>query len=267
MTQHPTASDTEVPREITMMMAHHDELQAHLRERTGALTTAAEAGGDTGEARTALHDFLAGEVIPHALAEEDAIYSAGSAIDTLAPLVAGMIMEHHTLVELAGQVEHGGTSIGAAAAATAFGALFDVHVRKENELLLPGLIAAGTDPAELLSTMHRAFAARRDEAAVHIATDLDTAGLLARDGEQVVDTRMHAAGSCANLANDAADALGPGGSFLLVADHDPRGIRYMLDAERPGRTTWQLLEDGPQRWQARITSAAIEAAHAGRSRG
>jgi len=84
----------------------------------------------------------------------------------------------------------------------------------------------------------------------------DTAGIAARAGEQVVDTRIESAGSCAQLATDAVDTLATGGSFVLVADHDPRGIDYMLRAERPGVTSWQVLEDGPERWQIRIGRAA-----------
>jgi uncharacterized protein (DUF2249 family) len=71
--------------------------------------------------------------------------------------------------------------------------------------------------------------------------------------ELVVDTRKHAAGSCASLATETVDSLAAGGSFVLISDHDPRGLHYMLDAERPGAASWQLLEDGPQRWQVRIS--------------
>lgn len=70
--------------------------------------------------------------------------------------------------------------------------------------------------------------------------------------EQVVDTRAPDADSCMNLTNHAVDALSPGASFVLVADHDPIGLCYMLDAERPGAVTWQPLEEGPATWRVRI---------------
>lgn len=261
MTAQPLPSSGEsrgdMPREISMMVTHHDELRAQLRR--GADDLAAAAGTAVGEARDRLHAFIAGEVIPHALAEEDAIYRAGSEVETLAPLVAGMIMEHHALLELAGRIERDDPD-AAPSAAAAFVALFEVHVRKENEILLPGLLAAGTDPARLLATMHRAFGIRKEQASVRGALEPDTDGLMVRDGESVVDTRRPAADSCASLANQAVDALGPDESFLLVADHDPRGIHYMLDAERPGATTWEVLEDGPRRWQARIARIEPRAA-------
>jgi uncharacterized protein (DUF2249 family) len=77
---------------------------------------------------------------------------------------------------------------------------------------------------------------------------------LARAGEPVLDARERAGQeSCAELTNSAVEELVPGASFVLVADHDPVGLQYMLAAERPGQTDWELLEDGPVTWQARIT--------------
>ena len=75
----------------------------------------------------------------------------------------------------------------------------------------------------------------------------------------MVDTRVETSSSCANLATTAVDSLSAGGSFVLVADHDPRGIDYMLRAERPGATSWEVLEDGPERWQVRIARTAAVA--------
>ncbi|GAA3755059.1 hypothetical protein GCM10022240_05080 [Microbacterium kribbense] len=80
--------------------------------------------------------------------------------------------------------------------------------------------------------------------------------LQAQPGEQIVDARARGGQSCAQLAMGAFDALDAGAGFVLVADHDPRGIHYMLDAERPGAATWDVLADGPELWQARIRRTA-----------
>lgn len=245
----------ELPLEIRQMVAHHDELQERLRHFVDALSAAVGAGMDFGRQRADLHGFLAGEVVPHALAEEDSVYSAGAKVATLRSLVAGMTMEHETLVALAGRIADSTDAVAVAAAAAGFVALFEVHVRKENDLLLPGLLADGADAVELLADMHTAFDERRRAAgAVHPGshTTDNARDLLALTGEPVVDTRVHAAGSCASMATESVDALALGGSFVLVADHDPRGIRYMLEAERPGSTSWEPLEEGPERWQVRI---------------
>lgn len=71
--------------------------------------------------------------------------------------------------------------------------------------------------------------------------------------EPIVDTRTPGAGSCASLTTEAVDSLAVHDSFLLVSDHDPRALHYLLDAERPGLVSWQLVEDGPVRWQVRIS--------------
>lgn len=48
------------------------------------------------------------------------------------------------------------------------------------------------------------------------------------------------------------DALAPGEAFVLVNDHDPRPLRYQLEATRPGAFEWEYLETGPTVWRVRI---------------
>jgi len=74
--------------------------------------------------------------------------------------------------------------------------------------------------------------------------------------EQIVDARVRGEMSCADMAMGAFDALADQASFVLVADHDPRGIHYMLQAERPGTSGWEDLESGPELWRARVTRTA-----------
>lgn len=75
--------------------------------------------------------------------------------------------------------------------------------------------------------------------------------------EMIIDTRTSSE-ACAALTNNALDGLAPGESFILVADHDPRGLHYMLDAERPGIVAWENLDEGPEVWRARISRIAAE---------
>ena len=51
-------------------------------------------------------------------------------------------------------------------------------------------------------------------------------------------------------------ALQPGEGFVLANDHDPRPLRYQLDAEQPGRFTWEYLGEGPEVWRIGITRVA-----------
>lgn len=48
------------------------------------------------------------------------------------------------------------------------------------------------------------------------------------------------------------DTLKPGESLLLINDHDPRPLRYQLDAERSGAFAWTYEEEGPLVWRVRI---------------
>ncbi|MGH3302296.1 MAG: DUF2249 domain-containing protein [Streptosporangiaceae bacterium] len=50
----------------------------------------------------------------------------------------------------------------------------------------------------------------------------------------------------------AYHALAPGTGFVLVNDHDPKPLRYQLEAEHAGQFTWDYLETGPQTWRVRI---------------
>ncbi|MFN8111119.1 MAG: DUF2249 domain-containing protein [Thermoleophilia bacterium] len=46
--------------------------------------------------------------------------------------------------------------------------------------------------------------------------------------------------------------LAPGDQFVLVNDHDPLPLRYQIDAEMPGRFTWEYVEQGPEVWRVRL---------------
>lgn len=49
------------------------------------------------------------------------------------------------------------------------------------------------------------------------------------------------------------DALEPGGSFVLVNDHDPFPLRYQFEATRGGEFGWEYLEQGPAVWRVQIS--------------
>lgn len=52
------------------------------------------------------------------------------------------------------------------------------------------------------------------------------------------------------------DALDPGDTLRLVNDHDPKPLRYQLEAERPNHFTWDYVAEGPDEWSVDITSRA-----------
>jgi uncharacterized protein (DUF2249 family) len=51
----------------------------------------------------------------------------------------------------------------------------------------------------------------------------------------------------------AFDSLIPGQSLILVNDHDPKPLRYQLQAERPETFDWAYEAEGPEVWRVRIS--------------
>lgn len=76
--------------------------------------------------------------------------------------------------------------------------------------------------------------------------------------EQVVDTR-DSSETCVAMTNNALTGLVAGESFMLIADHDPVGLKYMLAAEQPGVSQWEDVEGEPGVWRARITRLVASA--------
>jgi len=52
---------------------------------------------------------------------------------------------------------------------------------------------------------------------------------------------------------EAVDALEPGESFVLLNDHDPKPLRFQLEAREPGQIGWDYLAQGPEIWRIRIS--------------
>ena len=73
--------------------------------------------------------------------------------------------------------------------------------------------------------------------------------------ENVLDVRQVAPARRHPMIFGTFEALQPGGSFVLVNDHDPKPLFYQFQAESPGSFSWNYLENGPDRWQVRIGKA------------
>jgi Hemerythrin HHE cation binding domain len=143
--------------EARQILHHHAVLRRGLEERAGALCAAVEDGAPREKPLAALQEFLAGEVLPHAEAEERTLYRAAAAQARAGGLVATMTAEHRTLAELAERLNAGAGAATAATTAEWIATLFAGHVAKENDLLLPALIDSGVDLAALLADMHGAL--------------------------------------------------------------------------------------------------------------
>ncbi len=132
------------------MMTHHAQLVGQVDTLARSVET-----DPTLAATAALLAYLAGEVLPHALAEEASIYRAASDLPALAPLIGGLIVEHHELARLGDDLNPATPDLVRRAAARRVRLLFADHVGVENEVVLPALRdeAPGSLP-RLLEAMH-----------------------------------------------------------------------------------------------------------------
>ncbi|HEU5419351.1 MAG TPA: DUF2249 domain-containing protein [Streptosporangiaceae bacterium] len=176
------------------MLEHHKRLAEQLAGRADAVSGAAAAGRPHGAAVAGLIAYLAEEILPHAAAEETTIYPAAAQAG-LADVVGEMTAEHRTLTAAGERLAALTDGAAAADQAQQIAALFAAHAAKENDLLLPALLADhSVDLAALLGQMHDS--AGHDEApapdAAHQAEDpqaavvsllLQAAAALARAGE------------------------------------------------------------------------------------
>lgn len=143
---------------VAAMLAHHGELAQNLDLLVAAIIEAVAdaAGGAEIEARrTELVEFCTHDLLPHAQAEEQALYPTARANSAAKLLVDTMIDEHRSLEQLVNLVRDEPVPVRLAAAAYALQYLFGLHVAKENDVILP-ILASDPDVslAGLLHGMH-----------------------------------------------------------------------------------------------------------------
>lgn len=235
-TQEPVASPPTRPNaDVIGAIAHH---HAALADRLSALTTAVIDGARSGsfdEPQADLVAWFATELLPHARAEETALYSAGSLLESTRLLVDAMVAEHRALEVLVNDLGHIRDALAVAVVAGSAEALFAVHLAKENELLLPALDTAGVDIGAALAGIHEILGGTGEP------DELDVRTLPHGGHHEIIFARL--------------DQLQPGGRLMILNDHDPKPLRYQTDTFRPGLFTWTYLETGPLRWRVEVTRA------------
>lgn len=140
--------------QVRLVVHHHAVLRRGLERRAGALCEAAENGIGFQRQMGTLREYLTGEILPHAQAEERTLYPAAAAHARGSELVRALTAEHRELAYLAGRLQPGADGTEAATVAEWIATLFAGHVAKENDLLLPALTGSGADLAALLADMH-----------------------------------------------------------------------------------------------------------------
>lgn len=137
------------------MRAHHRVLDEQLSTHVAAVCGAVAVARPHEAALAGLVAYLAEEVLPHAAAEEETLYPA-AAHGKLTRTVSEMIGEHRLLSAAAERLASAPDGVAAAEQAGQIADLFASHVARENDILLPALLAKrDADLAALLAEMHR----------------------------------------------------------------------------------------------------------------
>lgn len=232
---------------------HHAELNGALVQRVNALVTAVASGGDALAARDALVEWCDRELVPHALAEEKAMYPAGQARPELRALVDAMLAEHTVITELVDELRRA-EPVPAVAAAGALRTLFGSHLVKENEQLLPALVSAtDVSVAALLAGMHELLGADAHQHATPETAPSaghscgcgghDEAGYPELDARAVPHAIRHA------TIFGALESVQPGGGMVLVAPHDPLPLLAQIEQRWPDEFEVSYTERGPEAWK------------------
>jgi uncharacterized protein (DUF2249 family) len=225
------------------MLDHHAQLRGELDSRVAALRDAVLGGGAHEAAKDALVAFVDQHVLPHAAAEEGSIYPAAADDARVELFVDSMVLEHRELERKAQILRSADTAARALSTADGLAAVFAVHVEKENDLLLPALSKRPeVSLSTLLRDMHDRLAEPDDD--VHArpqgeAEELDVRTLPHGARHEIIFGKLH--------------ALATGERLFIVNDHDPKPLRYQLEAAWPGMFDWAYVAAGPQVWRIEVT--------------
>ncbi len=242
---------------------HHAQMAGELGLRVEALLTAASARDEhrAAEARAALVEWATGELVPHALAEEKAMYPAAQARPEGRLLVEGMLGEHQVVTALVEEISSSVDPVRAGAAARALKVVFDAHLAKENELVLPLLVSApDVSVADLLGGMHEllgghdAAHSHGEHAEAAETSGGHTCGCGEVDGPGYPELDARAVPHAIRHATifGALDAVRPGAGMVLVAPHDPLPLLAQIAQRSPDEFTVSYLERGPEAWRLQL---------------
>lgn len=244
---------------VAAVEQHHAALASSLGTHVAAMLSTAAAGGDAfSVARERAAAFCNGELAPHAAAEEKALYPAAARHEKARLLIDSMLAEHQAIAQLVGEVTSTADPTRAAAAGYALQVLFDVHLAKENELVLPVVAAdPATSLADILAGMHELLGghdAHGTEAGTASGHAHGSCGCGESDqGVPELDVRTVPHAIRHATVFGAFDAIPAGGSLLLVAPHDPLPLLHQLAHRANGALTVSYVQKGPDAWRLLLT--------------
>jgi uncharacterized protein (DUF2249 family) len=249
-------------RAAAAVRGHHAEMSDALALQAEALAVAARAArqAEADVVRDDLVTWCRTELVPHALAEETTMYAVAGQLTPARLLIEAMLAEHRAIRGLVDELSGATDMVTAAALARALQALFEVHMSKEEEQVLPLLVAAPTiSVAGLLGGLHELIGAAATAAApggTAAAAGTCGCGEVEPAGYPELDARAipHAIRHATILG--ALGGLRLGAGLILVAPHDPRPLLAQLERREPGGFSIDYLERGPEAWRLALVRRA-----------
>ena len=244
------------------VIGHHTQLASELAHHATRLRDAAAGHGsesDWQRYQAELQGWLHSELLPHAEAEEGALYPAAAAQPGAKLLIDGMLAEHRAITTLVSELADAETAVEAAAAARALEAVFEAHVAKENELILPLLLGADqVSLADLLAGMHDLLGESEADGCGFGVCGCggDQVRADARSPVLTLDARLdvrslpHSQRHERVLAELAA--LPADGALVMIAPHAPLPLLSEIETRFPGQIQAEWLQQGPEVWQIRL---------------
>jgi uncharacterized protein (DUF2249 family)/iron-sulfur cluster repair protein YtfE (RIC family) len=274
---------------VEAVKSHHAEMAGTLTALAGRVASAPDAG-TAFVARDDLVRWAEHDLVPHALAEEKAMYPLAHRDDRGRLLIDAMLAEHELILGLVERLKSAGSQVAAAAEARALAVTFESHLAKENDQVLP--LLAGSPEVSLagaLAGMHELLGGHEghdheghdheghgheghgheghgheghghEEAAEGAASggcggacscgETDGAELPELDARTVPHAIRHA------TIFGALDSVRAGSGMVLVAPHDPLPLLKQLEGRAPGAFAVDYLERGPEAWRLRFTRVA-----------
>ncbi|MEU2287749.1 DUF2249 domain-containing protein [Streptomyces sp. NPDC013178] len=264
------------PRDATALEsaeAHHARLAGELAGRVKMLLTAVDRDPSAAEKiHAGLVAFCDRSLLPHAAAEEAALYPAAHRMPEARLLIESLIGEHRCLTTLVDVLRAAPSPAAVAADARAMQVLFEEHLAKENGLVLPLLaMTPEISLADLLADMHHRLANdSSDETSpedqhneeghdMYEAQIEETGGGVCGCGgaeeanEPELDVRdvPHALRHATVFG--ALDAVPAGTAMVLIAHHDPLPLLAQIEQRSPGVFAVEYLERGPEAWRLRLS--------------
>jgi uncharacterized protein (DUF2249 family) len=263
------ASDEADARAAEAVEQHHAQLAGTLALKVESLAAVARAGRPLDhEVRADLVGWCRDELVPHALAEETTLYAAAAERPEARLLVEAMLAEHRVIVGLVEDLERVSDAVDAATLARALRAVFEVHLAKENDQVLPLLVAApDVSVADLLGGMHELLGGTAHEAADEPADEAAEGGCGSAghacgcgetDGPNHPELDARAVPHAIRHATifGALDGVRPGKGLVLLAPHDPLPLLAQLEQRAPGAFEVSYLERGPETWRLALVRRA-----------